>query len=59
MTDDQRAKMEGQLMEEQQRLVQLSEKVREELGGKQEQFNKQFLQSLDDYLKELKLLTDS
>ncbi len=53
MTDDQRAKTEGQLMEEQQRLVLLSEKLREELGSKQEQFNKQFLQSLDDYLKEL------
>lgn len=53
MTDEARGAREQQLMEKQQSLVALGEKLRDDLKGQEDNFNKEFLKSIDDYLKEL------
>lgn len=53
MTDAARAEREQQLMARQQDLITLGEKLREDLKGQEENFNKEFLKSIDDYLREL------
>jgi outer membrane protein len=53
MTPDAAAAREQQLLAQQQSLVELGEKLSDDLKIQQEKFNKQFLKSIDDYLKEL------
>ncbi len=53
MSEEARATREQQLMAQQQSLVELGEKLREDLKGQEEKFNKEFLGGIDNYLKEL------
>lgn len=53
MTPEAAATREQQLLAQQQSLVELGEKLSDDLKIQQENFNKQFLKSIDDYLKEL------
>jgi outer membrane protein len=53
MTDDARATREQQLMGQQQELLALRDKLASDLTQKEEQFNKDFLKGIDNYLKEL------
>lgn len=53
MTDDARATREQQLMAQQQDLLTLRDRLTGDLAQKEEQFNKDFLKGIDNYLREL------
>lgn len=52
-TAEVREKRERDLMEEEQKLVELRDRLRDDLADKQENFNKEFLNKIDGYLKVL------
>lgn len=52
-TPEVREKRERDLMEEEQKLVELRDRLRADLADKQENFNKDFLNKIDGYLKVL------
>ena len=52
-TPEVREKRERDLMEEEQKLVELRDRLRSDLADKQENFNKDFLNKIDGYLKVL------
>jgi outer membrane protein len=53
LTPEVREKRERELMEEEQKLVELRDRLRKDLGDKEENFNKDFLNKIDGYLKVL------
>ena len=53
LTPDVRAKREGELMGEQQKLLALRDRMENDLADKNESFTKDFLNKLDGYLKVL------
>lgn len=53
LTEDARATRERQLIAKQEELIRLGEKLRDDLKDKENEFNKEFLKSIDDYLREL------
>lgn len=53
LSQEVRDKRESELMEEQQKLVELRDRLESDLADKNENFTKDFLKKLDDYLKVL------
>jgi outer membrane protein len=53
LTPEVREKRERELMEDQQKVLELRDRLRADLADKEENFSKDFLNKLDDYLKVL------
>jgi outer membrane protein len=53
LTPEIRQQREGELMEEEKRLIELKDRLEKDLSDKQDNFSKEFLMKIDNYLKSL------
>jgi len=53
LTPEIRQQREGELMEEEKKLIELKDRLEKDLADKQDNFSKEFLMKIDNYLKSL------